>query len=112
MDTKDEKWKSLAIFIVYGVYYLASVFFIYAMSVLDKEWTIGEPEIKTICDVVNYYVIDDISDGTKPLTFILCVMPLMLVSLLRLKKSPYLSFLSIGIFIFWLWRFYLRFQFC
>ncbi|MGQ3904891.1 DUF2645 family protein [Mixta calida] len=81
------------------------------LSYFKEEQYIGDEGINTVCDAMQYLVVDDSRDFTAPLT-LLMILPLLWFSLCRKHRALYLMLLSILLLAFWYWRFFGRLQFC
>ncbi|WP_053115949.1 YjeO family protein [Erwinia iniecta] len=92
-------------------YGLISAVIIEIFSYLDYEEMIGEGEIKNVCVVLEALVIDDTRDVMAPVTF-LFVLPLIYMATKRKFKSAPINIITVLLLTFWLWRFFLRYQFC
>lgn len=101
-------WK---IFTLSIVWFIVSLFWIVFCSVQDKEWWIGQGEIKNICDLMSYIENDDIRDVgvfySLPIFF-----PAIYVIIIKRKRDWFVCLTTILISGYWLWQFFLRYQFC
>ncbi|EEW0762860.1 YjeO family protein [Escherichia albertii] len=98
-------------FILCCIWFFVSVLWILILSTLDKEWMIEERGVKNICDVLEYPENDDTRDigviMTLPLFF-----PFLWFTLRRKKRGWLMYATALTIFSYWLWQFFLRYQFC
>ncbi len=88
-----------------------SIIAIVLFSAQDKEWWIGEGNIKNICDLMAYIENDDIRDFGMFITLPIFLPAIYLITIKRMSdRLNYL--LTISIAAFWLWRFIVRYQLC
>lgn len=101
-------WK---IFVIGLAWLFFSIFWIVIFSTQDKEWWIGEGEIKNICDLMKWIENDDTRDAgiifTLPLFF-----PAVYVLLHKKKRYWFIYLITVLIAGFWLWQFFIRYQLC
>lgn len=101
-------WK---VFTLSLLWLIASLFWIVFCSVQDKEWWIGQGEIKNICDLMNYIVNDDVRNVgifySLPVFF-----PAMYAIVIRRKRYWLLYRTTLFISGYWLWQFFIRYQLC
>ncbi|MBD2812139.1 DUF2645 family protein [Xenorhabdus sp. Vera] len=101
------------------IFILFSTILIGCLSTIDHDWMIGEQDIKTVCDLVNNFVINDDRLLTAPLCFLL-LLPFMIffvakgvkdfsVDILRAIAYLLTVFFSVG---YWYWMFFGRFAEC
>ncbi|MBP2168407.1 hypothetical protein J2125_001599 [Erwinia toletana] len=100
-------WKSLYL-LAYGLF---CAVIIDMFSFLDYEEMVGKGEITNVCVVLRTLVVDDTRDVLAPLAFLL-ILPLCYLAVKKKLKSWPLNIITMLLFIFWLWRFFLRFKFC
>ncbi|WP_407704379.1 YjeO family protein [Winslowiella arboricola] len=100
-------WKLLCLL----VYSLFCAVIIDMFSFLDYEEMVGQGEITNVCVVLRTLVMDDTRDVLAPLAFLLISPLFYLVAKKKLKSWP-INIITMLLFIFWLWRFFLRFKFC
>ncbi|SEK46016.1 Protein of unknown function [Kosakonia sacchari] len=102
------RWKAFTLGFVWFVF---SVLFIILFSAQDKEWLIDGNSIKNICDLMIYIEHDDTRDVgvvmTIPLFF-----PFIYLLVWKKRRHWLLYLTLLSIFAFWLWRFFLRYQWC
>ena len=101
-------WKKFSLALIYSC---VCFFNIAWLSYFKEEQYIGDEGIKTVCDVMQYLVVDDSRDFTASLT-LLMIMPLLWFGLRRRHRALYLTLSSLLLLIFWYWRFFGRFQLC
>ncbi len=93
------------------IWFCFSIVLILLLSVQDKEWLIDGKNIKNICDLKAYVESEDIRDAgiaiTIPLFF-----PFVYLLVWKKQHHGFLYLTLFSIFAFWLWRFFLRYQFC
>ncbi|HAI3447614.1 MULTISPECIES: YjeO family protein [Escherichia] len=98
-------------FILCCIWFFVSVLWILILSTLDKEWMIDGRGINNICDVLEYLENDDTRDVgvimTLPLFF-----PFLWFTQWRKKRGWFMYATALAIFGYWLWQFFLRYQFC
>ncbi|ELW1647826.1 YjeO family protein [Enterobacter oligotrophicus] len=101
-------WK---VFTLSFLWFIASLFWIVFCSVQDKEWWIGQGDIKNICDLMNYIENDDIRDVgifySLPVFF-----PAIYAIVIKRKRYWFLYLITLFISAYWLWQFFIRYQFC
>lgn len=97
-------------FILCCIWFFVSVLWILILSTLDKEWMIDGRGINNICDVLEHLENDDTRDVgvimTLPLFF-----PFLWFTQWR-KRGWFMYATALAIFGYWLWQFFLRYQFC
>lgn len=77
----------------------------------DKEWFIDGLGVNNICDLMTYVESDDIRDAGIIFTLPLFI-PYIYVIAYR-KQRSFWQLLTVTVLVcFWLWRFFLRYQFC
>ncbi|ECC1694614.1 hypothetical protein DPB93_19310 [Salmonella enterica subsp. salamae] len=98
-------------FALCSLWFLIAVPLIWLFSIQDKEWMIGEGEINNICELMRTVENDDTRDVsiimTLPLFF-----PFFYAFLYKRKRCWYLYCVTFVMVGFWLWQFFLRYQFC
>ena len=98
-------------FILCCIWFFVSVLWILILSTLDKEWMIDGRGINNICDVLEHLENDDTRDVgvimTLPLFF-----PFLWFRQWRKKRGWFMYATALAIFGYWLWQFFLRYQFC
>lgn len=98
-------------FVLCCIWFIVAFLWITITSTLDKEWMIDEGGVKNICDVLEYLENDDTRDVgvilTLPLFF-----PFLWFALRRKKGGWFMYVTALVIFGYWLWQFFLRYQFC
>ncbi|RZN51625.1 YjeO family protein [Escherichia sp. E13S3] len=102
---------SARMFVLCCIWFVIAIPWILITSTLDKEWMIDEGGVKNICDVLEYLENDDTRDVgvilTLPLFF-----PFLWFALRRKKGGWFMYVTALAIFGYWLWQFFLRYQFC
>ncbi|TGC04187.1 YjeO family protein [Escherichia sp. E2661] len=102
---------SARMFVLCCIWFIVAFLWITITSTLDKEWMIDEGGVKNICDVLEYLENDDTRDVgvilTLPLFF-----PFLWFALRRKKGGWFMYVTALVIFGYWLWQFFLRYQFC
>ncbi|AUY23973.1 MAG: DUF2645 family protein [Mixta calida] len=101
-------WKKLCLALLYSGFCFFNIAY---LSYFKEEQYIGDEGINTVCDAMQYLVVDDSRDFTAPLT-LLMILPLLWFSLCRKHRALYLMLLSILLLAFWYWCFFGRLQFC
>ena len=88
-----------------------SVIWIVFLSTQDKEWWIGQGEIKNICDLIAYIENDDIRD--VGMVFSLPVFfPAIYAILIKRKRYWFIYAVTLTVTAYWLWQFVIRYQVC
>ena len=88
-------------FVLCCIWFIVAFLWITITSALDKEWMIDGRGINNVCDVLMYLEEDDTRD-----VGVIMTLPLFF---------PFLWFMyatALAIFGYWLWQFFLRYQFC
>ena len=98
-------------FVLCCIWFIVAFLWITITSALDKEWMIDGRGINNVCDVLMYLEEDDTRDVgvimTLPLFF-----PFLWFALWRKKRGWFMYATALAIFGYWLWQFFLRYQFC
>lgn len=81
------------------------------LSVQDKEWFVDGRGINNICDVMTYLENDDIRPVGIIMTLPLFI-PYIYAVIWRKQCSLWQYFVIAIILFYWLWQFFLRYQFC
>ncbi|MGC6602318.1 YjeO family protein [Escherichia coli] len=102
---------SARMFVLCCIWFIVAFLWITITSALDKEWMIDGCGINNVCDVLMYLEEDDTRDVgviiTLPLFF-----PFLWFALWRKKRGWFMYATALAIFGYWLWQFFLRYQFC
>ncbi|ALB49156.1 DUF2645 family protein [Cronobacter sakazakii] len=102
------KYKLLTLCIIwFGV----SVFWVIIFSVQDKEWWIGQGEIKNICDLV-YYIEEDDSRNTGIIFSLPVFFPAVYAIFIKKNHHWLIWLTTLAIAGYWLWQFFIRYQLC
>ncbi len=102
---------SYKIFTLGIIWLCLSIIVTVIFSTQDKEWWIGEENIKNICDLMAYVENDDIRDLGMLSTFPI-FLPALYAFLIKKAHHGFLYLITILIAGIWLWRFVFRYQFC
>ncbi len=98
-------------FVLCCIWFIVAFLWITITSALDKEWMIDGRGINNVCDVLMYLEEDDTRDVgvimTLPLFF-----PFLWFALWRKNSGWFMYATALAIFGYWLWQFFLRYQFC
>ena len=93
------------------IWFIVAFLWITITSALDKEWMIDGRGINNVCDVLMYLEDDDTRDVGVIMT--LPLFSLFSGSLCGEKKRGWFMYATaLAIFGYWLWQFFLRYQFC
>ncbi|OUE77165.1 hypothetical protein AZ013_002177 [Citrobacter freundii] len=100
--------KAISLNVIWGT---VSFVLIIIFSPQDKEWFIDGLGVNNICDLMTYVESDDIRDAGIIFTLPLFI-PYIYVIAYR-KQRSFWQLLTVTVLVcFWLWRFFLRYQFC
>ncbi|QNU43958.1 YjeO family protein [Mixta calida] len=83
-------WKKLCLALLYSGFCFFNIAY---LSYFKEEQYIGDEGINTVCDAMQYLVVDDSRDFTAPLT-LLMILPLLWFSLCRKHRALSLMLLS------------------
>ncbi|EPK7284571.1 TPA: YjeO family protein [Citrobacter farmeri] len=101
-------WK---VFTLGFIWFWLSIFWIVFCSVQDKEWWIGDGDIKNICDLMNYIENDDARDVgyffSLPVFF-----PAIYAILIKKKRYWFIYVVTLAVTGYWLWQFVIRYHWC
>ncbi|MBN6042569.1 YjeO family protein [Citrobacter sp. ku-bf4] len=101
-------WK---VFTLGFIWFWLSIFWIVFCSVQDKEWWIGDGDIKNICDLMNYIENDDTRDVgyffSLPVFF-----PAIYAILIKKKRYWFIYVVTLAVTGYWLWQFVIRYHWC
>ncbi|WP_368543985.1 YjeO family protein [Enterobacter soli] len=101
-------WK---VFTLGFLWCITSLFWIVFCSIQDKEWWIGQGEIKNICDLMKYIENDDSRDVrvffSLPVFF-----PAIYAILIKRTRYWFVYLITLLISGYWLWQFFIRYQLC
>ncbi|MEI7376105.1 DUF2645 family protein [Dickeya chrysanthemi] len=85
---------------------------LHLLSVFKEESYIDGKEIINACMAFKTFLADDIRDVTAPISFIFFLLPFFIIILKeRFKKISTIMFISL-LFLYWLWRFFIRLNIC
>lgn len=92
------------------IYTLLSVFLIYIFSVSEYEWMVESNDFVSLCEL-------PIDFQNRIISFLLLSLVFIALVFTFIKKHTKFVFtiqliITVLLFLFWLWRFYLRFWFC
>lgn len=85
---------------------------LYSFSLFKEESYIDGKEVLNACVAFKTFVTDDIRDVTAPLSFFIFILPFFIILFKeRFKKKSTIIFTSF-LFLYWLWRFFIRLNIC
>ena len=95
-----------------GIFWLiASVCWILLWSVQDKEWWIGQGDIRNICDLMKFIENDDSRDLGMLLTLPI-FFPTIYAFWVKRLRDWFFYLVTVAVATFWLWQFVIRYQLC
>ena len=98
-------------FILCCIWFIVAFLWITITSALDKEWMIDGRGINNVCDVLMFLVGDAPSAAVVLMTLLFFFLVLCF-ALLIVARVWFMYATALAIFGYWLWQFFLRYQFC
>ncbi|WP_380180224.1 DUF2645 family protein [Kalamiella sp. sgz302252] len=103
--------KNIAMQIVFIMYALFICLWCVIGGTLKEESFINGEEIKDVCDVLRYIVVDDYRE-TMAIASLIAISPVLIYSCLKKMKLPAINIILLFFLITWLWNFIFKYQGC